>query len=109
MGGAAVAISQVRLDTREGVIDSFKDEKCTHGRHTMAIVRGLFTPEESVRTFVGARVAADTGDTGVIAGPFGKAGKCRVEFVAGTDATEGSRVRLIDARIESSLEPPAGV
>ena len=58
----------------------------------MVIVDGLFRPEEDVKAFVGQEVKADNGEVGVIVGAFGKAGKCKVTFEAGTKLPLGTRL-----------------
>ena len=73
----------------EGVV-----EKCKEGN--VYIVAGLFKPEEDIKAFVaageGVLVVMGGGEEGEIVAAFGKAGKCKVESVAGL--ADGSKVTL---------------
>lgn len=63
----------------------------------MAIVAGLFTPEMDIRPLVGRKVwIPKTQEEGKIAGPFGKAGKCKVSFENGgiSESACGSKAEL---------------
>jgi hypothetical protein len=62
----------------------------------MAIVAGLFSPEIDIRPLVGRKVwVPSTQEEGKIAGPFGKAGKCKVAFDRGiSDSATGTKAEL---------------
>ena len=65
-------------------------------KYTIAIVSGLFTPEVDIRQMVGRTVwIPSTKEEGTIAGPFGKAGKCKVSFEKGiSDHAVGAKAEL---------------
>eukprot|EP00592_Proboscia_alata_P012912 CAMPEP_0194388700 /NCGR_PEP_ID=MMETSP0174-20130528/99987_1 /TAXON_ID=216777 /ORGANISM="Proboscia alata, Strain PI-D3" /LENGTH=481 /DNA_ID=CAMNT_0039180235 /DNA_START=477 /DNA_END=1922 /DNA_ORIENTATION=- len=67
---------------------------------TTFIVSGLFTPEMNIRECINMKVLiVSTNETGVVEGPFGKAGKCKVSFQEGaTGATIGSKVHLLHSQ-----------
>ena len=81
---------------REGKVAKVKDSGSINGQGPWTVIcEGLFRPEEDVRLFEGRPVhcfpppdqtegIGGVGSTGVIAGvligPFGKGGKCKVEF-----------------------------
>ena len=67
-----------------------------NGKHTMAIIAGLFTPEINIREEkVGRKVIIpSTNEHGTIVGPFGKAGKCKVSFENGISAEVGAKAEL---------------
>ena len=72
-----------------------KGDALDSGRYRTVIVEGLFTAEEDQKQFVGRVVTFATGDEGVLAGPFGKAGKSKVDVDgAGTAAAVGASVTL---------------
>ena len=82
-------------DIREGLVERLKGEPLDSGRYRTVIVEGLFTAEEDQKQWVGASVVFANGDEGVLAGPFGKAGKSKVDVEgAGTDAAVGASVTL---------------
>ena len=60
-------------------MERLKGEPLDNGRHRTVIVEGLFTAEEDQKQFVGSMVKFANGDEGVLAGPFGKAGKSKVD------------------------------
>ena len=80
-------------------------------RYPLAIVSGLFTPDVDIRQkYIGAKVnvllngkkevvggGIDDKDrqVGNILGPFGKAGKCKVEFPLGVYSPVGTKVELV--------------
>merc|ERR1712238_472075 len=80
-------------------------------RYPLAIVSGLFTPDVDIRQmYIGAKVnvllngkkevvggGIDDKDrqVGNILGPFGKAGKCKVEFPLGVYSPVGTKVELL--------------
>ena len=64
-------------------------------RHQTIIAEGFFTAEEDQRAHAGAKVTAANGDVGALAGPFGKAGKSKVDFPDGTDAPVGTALALV--------------
>jgi hypothetical protein len=65
-------------------------------KYTTAIVAGFFTPEVDIRPMVGRKVwIPSTQEEGKIAGPFGKAGKCKVSFDVGiSESAAGSKAEL---------------
>jgi hypothetical protein len=69
----------------------------------MAIVAGLFTPEVDIRPMAGRKVwIPSTREEGMIAGPFGKAGKCKVSFEGGiSESAVGSKAELHAAAAET--------
>ena len=81
-------------DVREGVVERLKGDPLDSGRYRTVIVEGLFTAEEDQKQFVGSMVTFATGDEGVLAGPFGKAGKSKVDVEGGTGAAVGASVVL---------------
>ena len=82
-------------DVREGVVERLKGDALDNGRYRTVIVEGLFTAEEDQKQFVGSTVKFGNGDEGVLAGPFGKAGKSKVDVDgAGTSAEVGASVTL---------------
>ena len=82
-------------DTKEALVERLKGEPLDSGRYRTVIVEGLFTAEEDQKQWVGASVVFANGDEGVLAGPFGKAGKSKVDVEgAGTDAAVGASVTL---------------
>jgi len=77
------------------------------GEGLVAIADGLFDPEEDVRLFEGRGVVAGGREVpapgaplppgavlGVVIGPFGKAGKCKVAFPAGAPVGVGTKLVL---------------
>ena len=81
-------------DVREGVVERLKGDALDSGRYRTVIVEGLFTAEEDQKQHVGATVVFANGDEGVLAGPFGKAGKSKVDVEGGTGAAVGASVVL---------------
>jgi selenocysteine-specific elongation factor len=79
-----------------GEIVSLKGDATPDGKYEMAIVAGFFSPEVNIRERVGSKVRIpETKDQGEVAGPFGKAGKCKVSFAAGLSAPVGSKAELL--------------
>ena len=67
----------------------------TPRRYRTIIAEGFFAAEDDQRAHVGASVEAENGDVGTLAGPFGKAGKSKVDFPGdGTAAIVGMTLRL---------------
>merc|ERR1712161_157713 len=62
------------------------------GKYPTAIVSGLFTPDIDIRgTMVGRTIyIPQTKEYGIIVGPFGKAGKCKVNFIRVAEAVTTS-------------------
>mmetsp|Transcript_38449 Transcript_38449/g.83528 ORF Transcript_38449/g.83528 Transcript_38449/m.83528 type:complete len:881 (-) Transcript_38449:134-2776(-) len=93
-GGADAAATASKISTgsisTSGEIVSLKGE-AVDGKHEVVIVAGFFSPEVNIRDHVGRKVklTGDDGITGEVAGPFGKAGKCKVSFEGGL-AAEGA-------------------
>ena len=81
-------------DVREGVVERLKGDPLDSGRYRTVIVEGLFSAEEDQKQFVGSMVKFANGDEGVLAGPFGKAGKSKVDVEGGTGAAVGASVTL---------------
>ena len=73
------------------------DKKKPATKYQMAIISGLFTPEIDIRQMVGRIVwIPSTKEEGTIAGPFGKAGKCKVAFEKGiSEQTVGAKAELL--------------
>jgi selenocysteine-specific elongation factor len=65
--------------------------------YEMAIVSGFFSQQDNIREKVGFKVRIpETKEEGVVDGPFGKAGKCKVSFAAtGVSAPVGSKAELL--------------
>jgi selenocysteine-specific elongation factor len=79
-----------------GEIVTLKGDATPDGKYEMAIVAGFFSPEVNIREKVGFKVRIpDTKEQGEVAGPFGKAGKCKVTFAAGLSAPVGSKAELL--------------
>jgi hypothetical protein len=79
---------------RHGTIDSLKGEPTAAGTYTSAIAKGLFTPEEDIKLYIGTSVHIATGEAGTVTAAFGKAGKCRLSFdaIGGTACAVGTAV-----------------
>jgi selenocysteine-specific elongation factor len=78
-----------------GEVEKLKGDVLDNGKHNMAIIAGFFTPEINVKEKVGKRVLIpSTNEEGQIAGPFGKAGKCKVTFEGGISAAVGTKAEL---------------
>lgn len=81
-----------------GEVVTLKGEPTAGGKYELAIVAGLFTPEVNIREKVGNRVRIpSTQEEGKIAGPFGKAGKCKVSFESGLSANVGAKAELLSS------------
>lgn len=91
--GEDVGASGVKTD---GEVVSMKGDVLENGKHNVAIVSGFFTPDMDIRQKVGLKVKVpSTGETGMVAGPFGKAGKCKVSFENGISASAvGAKAKL---------------
>lgn len=94
-GDAAESAASSGVKTN-GEVASMKGDVLENGKHSMAIVSGFFTPEVDIRQKVGWKVTIpSTNETGTIAGPFGKAGKCKVSFEDGISASVvGAKAKL---------------
>ena len=65
-------------------------------KYPIAIISGLFTPDIDIRLMVGRTIwIPSTKEEGTIAGPFGKAGKCKVSF-----AEKGISENAVGAKAE---------
>jgi hypothetical protein len=88
---SSMILGENRVIQRCGQIESVKSESTER----IAIVSGLFRMEESVRDFVNTLVRLD-GDEypvlGVVIGPFGKLGKCKVSLYDGMQVAIHSKV-----------------
>lgn len=79
-----------------GDIEKLKGDVLANGKHTVAIVSGLFSMEDDISKHKGRIViSVTTEEEGVINGSFGKMGKCKVSFKDGISAEEGSRVKML--------------
>ena len=84
-----------RIPEQVGEVISLKGDVLENGKYNIAIVGGFFTPEVNIKEKVGRKVTIpSTSEEGFIAGPFGKAGKCKVVFQMGISATVGSKAEL---------------
>ena len=78
-----------------GLVESVKGDVLDSGKHTMAIISGLFSPEINIKERAGTVVVIpSTAEEGTIVGPFGKAGKCKVAFECGVSAIIGDKAEL---------------
>jgi len=80
-----------------GEIIKVKGDTLPNGKHTVAIVSGLFSMEDDIRQHKGRKVTsvAKPEEEGVVDGSFGKMGKCKVLFENGISAEAvGSRVKM---------------
>ena len=65
-------------------------------KYPTAIISGIFTPDVDIRQMVGRIIwIPSTKEEGVISGPFGKAGKCKVSF-----AEKGISEHAVGAKAE---------
>ena len=79
-----------------GEVVTLKGDARDDGKYEMAIIAGFFTPEINIREKVGTKVRIpSTNEEGKIAGPFGKAGKCKVSFESGLSASVGAKAELL--------------
>lgn len=90
-GGGETTASGARareqsLPSREGIVDSVK-EGAGDPETVVAFVSGLFSQEEDIRAVakMGMAVRTEAGLVGRLKGPFGKLGKCKVEFASEAD------------------------
>lgn len=88
------------------VVETAKTTNNKKKRYETAIVAGFFTPEINIRDKIGQKVRiATTNEIGYIAGPFGKAGKCKVSFVVPTpaaDATSSGKTTVVSGGISEN-------
>ena len=79
-----------------GDVEKIKGDVLDNGKYNMAIIAGFFTPEINIREKVGRKVVIpSTNEEGVIAGTFGKAGKCKVTFEQGiSESAVGAKAEL---------------
>jgi len=82
-----------------GKISNTKGDPMDNGLYTMVIVEGFFTPEANIRERIGHHVrVVGTDEEGIIAGSFGKAGKCKVSFTNGiSKGSVGTKVKMMKA------------
>ena len=79
-----------------GEIVKLKGDVLDNGKNTLAIVSGLFSMEDDINQHKGRKVTSiATEEEGVVAGSFGKMGKCKVVFKDGIAADAGSRVKML--------------
>ena len=80
-----------------GDILNLKGEVLENGKHTIAIVSGLFSMEDDIRQHKGRSVlSVSTKEEGTVDGSFGKMGKCKVVFKEGISADIGSKVKMLE-------------
>jgi len=80
---------------RVGEVASLKGDTLENGKQNMAIVSGFFAPEINIKEKAGTKVLIpSTREEGMIVGPFGKAGKCKVSFEQGISARPGDKAEL---------------
>ena len=80
---------------KTGELSALKGDPLENGKHPMAIITGFFAPEINIKERAGAKVVIpSTSEEGMIVGPFGKAGKCKVSFAEGVSASVGSKAEL---------------
>lgn len=82
---------------RTGVIESIKDANDGRAGSFIAIVSGLFSQAEDIRALAKLGIAVRTTSStdplvGDVRGPFGKVGKCKVEFGTGGTVQVGDQV-----------------
>ena len=73
---------------RQGTIDSLKEGG------VMAIVSGIFTMADDIRSHVGAKALGPDGEEGELVGPYAKLGKCKIRFQGSIAGDAGGRVTL---------------
>ena len=79
-----------------GQVEKIKGDLLENGKLPQAIIVGFFQPQDDIRERIGQVVRIpSTNETGEIAGPFGKAGKCKVVFESGVSAEAGAKAELI--------------
>lgn len=79
-----------------GDIVKLKGELLDNGKHTVAIVAGLFSMEDDISQHKGCSILSiSTEEEGTVDGSFGKMGKCKVLFKEGVSAEIGSKVKMI--------------
>ena len=82
-------------EERSGKVERLKGDPVKDGRYEMVIAEGFFAPEDDQRSYVGFVVRGSNGDVGKFVGPFGKAGKSKVDFgPAGTSLSVGADLYL---------------
>jgi len=71
-------------------------------KYPTAIVSGLFTPDIDIRgTMVGRTIyIPHTKEYGIIVGPFGKAGKCKVNFIRATETDNTSSTTTTEKNVD---------
>ena len=60
----------------------------------MAIVSGIFTMADDIRSHVGAKALGPDGEEGELVGPYAKLGKCKIRFQGSIARDAGGRVTL---------------
>jgi len=67
-----------------------KGEPLPNGGYEVLIIANLFSIEENIKEYAGREVGLENVEKkGVILGPFGKAGKCKVSFEGGVKVPTG--------------------
>jgi len=81
---------------RHGRLERIKGDRLENGRAAAVIAEGFFVAEEDQRPYIGDVVRGQNGDTGKLVGPFGKAGKSKVDFSqeGGTTLEAGATLSL---------------
>jgi len=88
--------SKVGLPRGGGRVERLKGDPGAEGKYAAVIAEGFFLPEDDQRPFAGRVVRGSNGDVGRFAGPFGKAGKSKVEFSdGGTSLAVGDDLTLL--------------
>lgn len=87
---------QLQNSLREGRVDRVKVNGIGEEAGCVAVCSGLFSQEEDIRELarLGKEVLTSLGMKGNLLGPFGKVGKCKIEFEQGTLVQVGDRVYL---------------
>jgi selenocysteine-specific elongation factor len=80
---AANSVVAVGDGPRVGYIESIKAEG-TDEVAMVAVVRDAFRMEENIKLYADCEVVGPNQETGILLGPFGKLGKCKVKFPDGT-------------------------
>lgn len=82
---------------RTGIVESIKDGQGGSAGSCIAVVSGLFSQAEDIRALAKLGIAVRTTSSmdtvmGDVRGPFGKVGKCKVEFARGGTLQVGDQV-----------------
>lgn len=88
------ACRETQEPLREGHIDSVKVNGLGEEATCVAICSGLFSQQENIRELakLGMTVLTSSGVKGTLLSPFGKVGKCKIEFAQGNLVQVGDSV-----------------